>query len=305
MASLFKKPIGELVPKNQQLVIIPSSATVMDALRILKEKNIYSAPVRDQSKGNYYGFLDMLDIVVFLVCLIEEKLGKDPANHKTLAHATSKLDFATAKNVADLSSANPMVPLRSSDPLSEAFRLFQSTGTHRVPILKDEGVADLASVLTQIDVISWLATNIKDIPNGKKTLKDLNVNLDKVISVETTARTFDALKLLADNKITGVAIVNADGSLLSNLSAKDLKEVQPEELLMWMNRTALEYVQMVRSKQINVSFPAFSCHLHTTLEEIVMKLNVLRVHRLYITDESNMPIGVLSLGDLFKLVFTE
>ena len=108
-----------------------------------------------------------------------------------------------------------MVPLRLEDTLSEALRLFDSTGTHRIPLLKAEGVADISGVLTQIDVISYLAANLSSLGNdAKKTLKELNVTLDKVISVEIGSRAFEAFQLMTKNRITGVAVVNHDGTSL-------------------------------------------------------------------------------------------
>jgi len=306
MSSPFSIAISEVLPKNQKLLTIQSNTSVLDALKMLSAHNIYSAPVRDHAKGTYYGFLDMLDIVLILVRQIQEpKEGINIA--KNFIEAVNSLNLKDAKTVADISATNPMVPLRSHDSLSEALKLFESTGTHRVPILSsDENnnqVADVTNILTQVDVITFLARNIQSLgANRKKTLKELHVQTKKVVSVEISTTTFDAFKVMTENKFTAVPIVNYDGTVFSNLSAKDIKEVKPEDLLLWMGKPTIEFIQMIRSKQINVSFPIFSCHLHNTLEEVVMKLSVLRVHRLYITDEHNHLIGVLSLGDLFKLL---
>lgn len=303
MSNVFSVSIGDIVPKNQQLVTIDSKSGIVEALKTLSSKNIYSAPVRDNENGTYYGFLDVADIVVFLVTLIEEKQSSDNQEFSSFLESVSKLDLQNAKNIADLSAMNAMVPLRPNDTLSEALKLFASTGTHRIPILKGEEVADLSGVLTQIDVINYLAAHIRDLPpECKKTLKDLDVKPVKVISVEIGARSFDAFQLMTKNRITGVAVVNHDGTLFSNLSLKDIKDVQPHEVLIWMNRSALELIQMIRSKQINVTAPSFACHMHNTLEEVIMKLSVLRVHRLFITDSANKPIGILTLGDIFKLL---
>jgi len=99
-----------------------------------------------------------------------------------------------------------------------------------------------------------------------------------------------------------VAVKNSDGTLFSNLSAKDLKEVKVEEMSSFMRKKVLEFVQIVRSKQINVSYPVFSCHLHNTIDQVITKLKVLRVHRLYIVNEHNRPVGVLTIGDICKIL---
>jgi len=281
----------------------------MVAVQELSSRNIYSAPVRDQTNGNYYGFLDLVDIIVYLVDSIDEKRNQESnQNFKTLNEWVTALSLESAKNLADLSSKNPMVPLRSQDSISEALAVFDNTGTHRVPIIGNDQVADIVNVLTQIDVIIWLSKHMKQVHPDirKKTLevcfKQLHVQPKNVVSVSTGTRVFDAFKLMIDKRITAVAVVNADGTLLSSLSAKDIKEVKPNELLAWMGRSTLEFIQMIRSKQINVTVPAFACHMHSSLDDVVGRLTILRVHRLYITDEAGKPIGVLSLGDLFKIL---
>jgi len=304
MSSLFSATIESVVPAHQKLLVLDSNTSLVDALKILSARNIYSAPVKDKA-GTFYGFLDMIDIVLFLVGLMDEKManGKE---FQSFLESVQELNLQNAKNIADLSATNPLIPLRSTDTIADALKIFEQTGTHRIPILKaNADVADIQNVLTQIDVISWMATHIKSLgSNRHKSLKEIDVSLKKVISVDLKTSAFEAFKTMAEYKITAVAVLNPDGTLLSNLSAKDIKEVAPENLMMWMNKTALEYVQMVRSKQVNVSYPVYACHLHNTLEEIVMKLSVLRVHRLYITDQHNKPIGILSLGDLFRLMGT-
>jgi len=246
---------------------------------------------------------NLLDIVLFLVQIIEEKSGKEAKNFKSFAACIDKLNLINAGNIADLSSTNPLIPLRPTDTLLDAFSIFEETGTHRIPILKEKGCADIEHILTQIDVIRYLTANINSLGSQrKKTLKELKVPLRKVISVDIKTGTIEAFKLMVENQITAVAVVNPDGTLLSSVSAKDIKEAKPEELLGWMRKSVIEFVQMIRGKQMNVSYPVFSCHLHSSLEEVIMKLSVLRVHRLYITDSNNKPIGVLSLGDIFKLM---
>jgi len=303
-SSLLSTPLNTLVPKNQKLITIDSNTNVADALQILSTNNIYSAPVKDSSKGTYFGFLDLADVVVFLITAIEEKTTIVEGSEGFM-QAISKLSIDSAKNIADFSSTNPMLPLRGQDTLLEAFKLFESTGTHRIPLLKDgdSNAADISAVVTQIDVLRFIASHLGSLGDaGKKTLKDLDVKLDKVISVEIGARSLEAFKLMTKNRITGVAITNQDGTLFSNLSVKDIKEIKTSEIHTWMSKSVLELIQMIRNKQIDVSFPHFSCHIHSTLAEIITRLSVLRVHRLYITDDNNMPIGILTLGDLFKLI---
>jgi len=298
---LFETPVNNIVT-DQKLVVIDSKTHMTDALKILAQNNIYSAPVLDTAKNIYYGFLDWLDIVMFILSIMsnEDRKGRLPFSFE---QHIQKYGSDLAKNVADISGVNPMIPIRASDPVSEALKVFAETGTHRVPILEGDSVAKIGHVLTQTAVISWLGKNVGslgDIVN--KSLDQLGVQKKPVISVDLESTCYDAFKKMADNRVTAVAVLNADGTLLSNLSAKDIKEIKLDELVPFLNRPVIELVQRVRSRQINVSYPSFHCHMHNKLIEVIQKLSVLRVHRLYIVDDAMRPIGVLSLGDLFKLL---
>jgi len=300
--SLFSTPILQIVPKDQKLITIDSKTDILAALKILTEANIYSAPVYDAKNDVYCGFIDLLDVVFFLVSTLQQKVT-GVRDQLSFFESVQSLDLRSAKNLVDLSTVTPMCPISPTACLSEAMQIFADTGAHRVPILQSKSTTKIANVLTQSAVIGWLSSNVNLLGKLRhKTLKELGIQTKKVHSVEISKLCFDALQLMVENRITAVAVVNPDGSLLSNLSAKDIKEVISDDLLTYANKTTLQLVQAVRSKDINVKFPAFSCHLSTTLEEAIIKLGWLKVHRLWIVDELSYPIGVLTIGDIFKLI---
>jgi CBS domain-containing protein len=50
---------------------------------------------------------------------------------------------------------------------------------------------------------------------------------------------------------------------------------------------------------------AFSCHLSDSLESVVHKMNGSHVHRLYVVDDHNKPIGVVSMRDVIARLVKE
>lgn len=76
---LFLTPVDSLIAKDQTVIEVTSDSMVPDVLKLLFEKNIYSAPVWDTKDGSYVGFIDMVDIVKSVVELFEETemLGED------------------------------------------------------------------------------------------------------------------------------------------------------------------------------------------------------------------------------------
>lgn len=67
---LDKHAVDEVATKRAvgwTLVRVPSTATIEQALAVLSERRILSAPVYDESFNTDLGFVDMLDIVAFAV----------------------------------------------------------------------------------------------------------------------------------------------------------------------------------------------------------------------------------------------
>ena len=50
--------------------------------------------------------------------------------------------------------------------------------------------------------------------------------------------------------------------------------------------------------------PAICCHSSDTLGAVIDKLAATRIHRVYLVDKTDKPIGVVSLGDIIS-VFVE
>lgn len=52
-------------------------------------------------------------------------------------------------------------------------------------------------------------------------------------------------------------------------------------------------------------FPVASCTMSTTLNFVLLNLMGLRVHRLWVVDENQCPIGVISLTDVMKVIIDQ
>jgi CBS domain-containing protein len=48
--------------------------------------------------------------------------------------------------------------------------------------------------------------------------------------------------------------------------------------------------------------PAITCSKGTTLERVIRKLDTSRIHRIYIKDDDNRPVRVVSLRDVLAVV---
>jgi len=300
---LEQTTVDNVVPE-QKLVVIDSRDPLPIAFRTLLLNNIYSAPVYDSVSGTYKGFLDLLDIVMFIVaiCDSQPEYKRASAHLYQLLEQLERFDMEHATRVTGLSSQHPIIPIRKGDNLSKVVEIFVVTGAHRIPVMENNKII---KVITQSDLIQWLFKHKNHLPKDlvNQTVKEMGVGFKEVVSVRFDQKALDAFRLMALNKIHAIAVVDEHGCMLSNLSAKDLKVMEEDVLFTKLYKTALELVSEIKSRQsIDAIYPSFCVSPKATLGEIISKLACLKIHRIYIEDEHRQPLGVISLGDILNVI---
>jgi len=138
-----------------------------------------------------------------------------------------------------------------------------------------------------------------------------------VVTVRDTDVTYKAFKLMIEKKVTGVAVVDANGKLIGNISVSDFKFAEFEHRF-WdlLGSPVLKYLEQVTDKpESNIRSHLFSwlkesgkppivvsVKENDTLGTVIKFLTFYNIHRLFITDNNGKPIGVVSLYDVLKAV---
>jgi CBS-domain-containing membrane protein len=167
------------------------------------------------------------------------------------------------------------------------------TVPHRVAVLDDED--RVADVLTQSDLISFFARHSALFPSlSKGTLKELGL-LQPCVTVHFKTSFVDALRLLHDNRVSGVAIVDDNWSLCGCFSASDLRGITVESFRRF-DTTVLEFVQDVVKTQAE-RVPV-SCSPETTVGKVTELMTREGVHRVFVVDSQRHPWWVVSMTDI-------
>eukprot|EP01126_Amoeba_proteus_P040746 TRINITY_DN4363_c0_g1_i2.p1 TRINITY_DN4363_c0_g1~~TRINITY_DN4363_c0_g1_i2.p1 ORF type:complete len:177 (-),score=37.25 TRINITY_DN4363_c0_g1_i2:74-604(-) len=167
---------------------------------------------------------------------------------------------------------------------------------HRLPVFTLSG--DLVGILSQMDIVSLLDTHIQLFPIANKSVKDLRLGLKEVIQISDSLTLKDAFRVIRENRVSGIAVVDKRGYLVGNVSASDIKiigknfenlNLLEDPVSVWLSNT------VTRSKPVSVS-------LTTTVQNVIRTMKVEKVHRVFVTDPSL--VGVISPIDLLELVAT-
>lgn len=107
-----------------------------------------------------------------------------------------------------------------------------------------------------------------------------------------------AARLMEENEISGVPVVDEDGSLVGVLAESDLVRARATEHL-WAQWPGLTVRHLMHA-------PALTACPDMDLEEAATLMERAHVHRLIVVDEDQTtPIGILSTSDLVRAMVGE
>lgn len=293
---LHQKTLQELGEKGT-VVTLPSSCTVEQAVKELATNRVLSAPVIDDKTKNCLGLVDMLDIVWTVLKVAPDMSALKENDLKSLEIAGRAMAFEPVTNAIGASGRDPYVPVYEKNPASSVVPLF-AKGVHRAPIFDESG--NIVQTISQSDLIRVLSENIhmgKMKEMGEMTTEQLKLGAVRPITVPKSTPVIQVLKIIQENSVSAVGIVEEDGKLAGNFSATDLEGMYIEK---WPSFTLPigDFLQKHSPNSLN----SICCTKQTTLINVCKELVQSKVHRLWVVDDDFKPVGVVSTTDIMKIV---
>jgi len=296
---MLKRGIEDTVftRSDKTVYFVDTKTTVEQALNLLAEKNILSVPIWDEKSKLFVGLIDMVDILSFLVGILNEsEIESSRRKYSTLTDYFKKSDVVS---VSDLSRRDPWLPLACNADIGSLLETLSKQGAHRVPII-DPLNGELLQLITQSDVINFVSQNIDQFGTVvTKTLAELRLGSSPVVSVDIDGRVKDAFRLIVEKKVSAVAVVDSTLTLIATLSVRDLRTLSGEaRLLEKLNMKIRDFLGAIVDPNIDIMNPAICCTVKDTLSVALSKLAATRVHRIFIVNDSKKPVAVISLSDI-------
>lgn len=312
LASLTVADVIKSKP-SKKVVTLAHNASVDDALNQLAKHKILSAPVllnaslEDNESGIYMGIVDLHSILShFRKNVLENaKSTSTDVKSSTLWH---NLKIKGEEFVKKL-----LVTVMGDD-VSMLYRGYSKTNLwdiikngflgeeypkHRLAIFDAKG--RVASIVSQSDIVRYLHENKFLADRAKQNVTDLKF-LKQVATVDSSCSAMDAFCIMDDKEMSAVGIVDNNGQLIGNLSASDLRGITVSEFE-FLADPVMDFLAMRKSKpsHVNAEISVISCSVQDTLEDVMKLLVTNKVHRVYIVDEKQLPVGVVTLTDILKL----
>jgi len=287
---------------NHKIIVFESHEKIRNAMQILIDNNIYSAPVWNKEEKQFIGMLDLMDILCFFEKVFKETevLGE---GFLALFEQVNRFATEDVAHCADLSKNNPFVAVGDNENLLQVVELLSRPAVHRVNVFSAEGL--LENVITQSAVIELLSKNIDKLAVAHKTIEELNIGTVPVVSVDINMRTIDAFITMADKKLYSIPVVNhsLNNALVTNLSVKDSRSVllDPTHLHL-IYKPLREFITELHSEDINIRSPSITISSHDSLGLALKKFVVNKIHRVYVLHADGSPARVISLTDILNVI---
>ncbi|KAI9738192.1 MAG: cell separation during budding [Cirrosporium novae-zelandiae] len=194
------------------------------------------------------------------------------------------------RDLAILGKKERFVTIPDNANLSKAIETFGG-GVHRVVLVK-EGTDKACGVLSQFRVLKFLWENRNCFPDLDKlyplTLDRLSVGSQTIIAISGEKPLQEALKLMFDEGVTSIAVLDQGLNVIGNISTVDTRHLTKASALPILSNTCINFCRIILSERGlehgRDSFPVFHVSPYSTLAHTVAKLIATISHRMWITD---------------------
>jgi len=272
------------------LITLASTDSVQIAFELLNNKRITSAAVYDLNEKKFLGFVDTLDLCVFVVSVFAENFDRHP--HLYDPKELQVRFNMPVREVINMSNRDVFSPVEASESIYFLISNFLQYAVHRVPVMEN---GQIVGIVSQSDVVRFLFRNAKKLNNlMTKKISELKMGSGKVISIRNDCTLMKAFSKIITNNITGLAVVNQNGKIVNNISASDLKGITLTSF--YKLEIQIHEVFLYHPSKL----PPVTSTGNTTLLEVLEMIEQTGVHRVFEVDEENKPIAIITLTDILR-----
>ncbi|KAB1994149.1 hypothetical protein ES319_D13G080100v1 [Gossypium barbadense] len=327
-----------------KVIEIQADTTVADAVKVLSECNILSAPVINPDaatsmnwRERYLGIIDYSAIVLWVLETAEVAAVALSASTATAvglgAGAVGALG-ALAVGVTGPAAVAGLTVAAVGAAVAGGVAADQASGGdapaaadnlgkefYKV-ILQEEpfksttpGNPELQNYITQSAVVGGLeGCKGRDWFDciAARPISDMGLpfmSSNEVISIQNDDLVLEAFKRMRDNHVGGLPVVEGPSKkIVGNVSIRDIRHLllKPELFSNFRQLTVEDFISTVVStgQEIGRVTTPITCKVDSTLGSVIQCLATKRVHRIYIVDENEVT-GVITLRDVISCFIFE
>jgi len=286
---------------TNELIFLNSNASISEGFQVLINNNISSVPIFDDASNTYSASLSLLDVVIHALDTLTPTDEDESSILLAMTNFCDKIEFRRhkAKDIAEKSKKPPPV-VGKEVSIEQVVDIMVKTKAHHVLVRNESGA--LINVITQTRIIESVSMLFGVDPQltelGVQTVGKLGLGLRDVISVQETTKTADAFRKIAENNVSGIAVVDKNDELIGNISTRDLRAIKHNALFINLLHLPVRQYQEACQKEYGVPNLLVKCTKEDTYRTVMERIVENKVHRCYIVDKDDKLLGVIALWDL-------
>jgi CBS-domain-containing membrane protein len=299
------EPISPLLKHKGWLVYVNKNDTVSKVLNVLHQHNLTSVPVYDEQAKSFISLVSAMDLVAFVAFdTYFKRVKKEQIKFEVHFPDLSKaiIDVITVPG-KEYHGPAMTVTIDEQANVRQALEVF-SQGVHHA--LVGSGTPDKTKILSQSDLVTFMLERYDTLPTSvKEPLDKLGLVShegrisNKLVAMSAKNSAVEGFRKIYRQGVTAIAIVDDNDELIGTLSASDIRGIKMENL-----SSVLEPVMEFLAKKFPQSRPLVTVTAHANLKEVMEKLIMGKVHRVWVVDmNSRRPIGVVTMTNVLKVIF--
>ncbi len=313
-----------VLPKLSQVVEVSASEKPVDAANKMWKHDLLAVPVYDdQVENKYIGFFDMRDILRAILNVKQDDRVETPASteeenedfeedviRQTLQDLSLHGDDDNEEmTLVSLAKKRPAYCCSPDDSLLHLCTLLAQSDCRRVLICPNGKHGRCTDMVSRSTLIQYFASHVPT-SDLHETLEKAGIDYRKrVVSIDDDATAQQAFELILQHKLYGLAVVDAEGGLVGNTSARDIKLVAlyPQTNTNAFDLDIMSFLAGVRQEDsVNTGkkakYPACNVRESSTVGHVLSLLAKTGYHRVFVTNTYMEPVGVISELDILRFV---
>jgi len=290
--------IKDIAPRWPNVVYAQTNETVADVFKKLIDCSILSVPLLDVDTQKYIAFIDVFDILAYVVDVLNLPIDKDES-----WMASSQFQNSSCIVLPNKSKKNPWYIINENDPIQSAINALSQNNIHRIAVVDSAG--RFSSVITQSRIIRFLSNRSLELGElGMQTIEQLNISSPLEVVARGEDRLLDAFMRMHNYGVSGVPILNSYGKVIGNVSISDIKDIGFSAQM--FRKLFVSTEQFLDTKVEGQNLPRLIWAYNTSyFSDVLFKLRANGVHRVYVVKSFDMICnGVITLTDILKLFST-
>ncbi|CAI9092707.1 OLC1v1028024C1 [Oldenlandia corymbosa var. corymbosa] len=241
-----------------------------------------------------------------------DKLGED--FYKVILQE-EPFKSTTVKSILKSYRWAPFIPVATDSSMLSVLLLLSKYRLRNVPVI-ETGNSSIKNFITQSAVIQGLEgcrgrdwfDCISSNPISKLGLPFMTP--DEVVGVQGDELVLEAFKKMRDNQIGGLPVVEGlNRKITGNVSIRDIRFLllKPELFSNFRQLTIKDFINTVAlaTPETGKVNKPITCNPDSTLGDVIHTLASNLVHRIYVVDDTNGVIGVITLRDVISCFIFE